>query len=69
MKFQYQAALGVSDTRGHMVKRPVLEVELMGVNGKKITTLGILDSGADTTTINLQYAHALGIRVDDSDQN
>lgn len=64
MKFKYLTASGPTDSRGKMVKRPMLEIELIGNGGKKINTLGLVDSGADTTMVNLQYADALGINVD-----
>ena len=68
MKFQYLVASGVLDTRGKMVKRPMLEIELLGKNGEKISALGHIDSGADTTTINMQYAEALGQYIDKTKQ-
>ena len=44
----------------------MLELELLSVDNKKINALGHIDSGADTTTINMQYASALGIKIEDS---
>jgi|SRR3989344_7056915 len=61
MKFNYLTASGVTDSRGKNVKRPLLEIELIGAGGKRLDVLGLIDSGADTTTMNMQYAHFLGI--------
>src|SRR3989344_3331689 len=68
MKFQYLIASGILDTRGKMVKRPMLEIELISKNGEKVPALGHIDSGADTTTINMQYAEALGLEIDKTKQ-
>lgn len=52
----------VTDSRGKMVKRPMLELELLDKDGKKLFgSLGLIDSGADTTMLNMQYALALGV--------
>lgn len=47
-----------------MVKRPVLSLLLKGKAGEQFEALGVIDSSADTTTLNLQYAEALGISLD-----
>jgi hypothetical protein len=47
-----------------MVKRPVLWLVLTGKNGEKIDVPAIIDSGADTTTLNIQYAKFLGLDLD-----
>lgn len=65
MKFKYTTA-GTSqgvllDSRGKAVKRPVLTLLLRGKGGEQFDTPAVIDSGADTTTVNLQYAKALGI--------
>lgn len=54
------------DSRGKMVKRPILNLEIMGKNGEKIEVVGVIDSGADTTTLNIQYADFLGVRLNPS---
>lgn len=56
--------MGVSDSRGKMVKRPMLELELLGTKGNKISGLGLVDSGADTTMLHIQYATAPGLILD-----
>lgn len=37
-----------------MVKRPMLELELVDKNGLKTNAIGLIDSGADTTMLNIQ---------------
>ena len=64
MKFKYLTTYGLVDTRGNTVRRPVVEIELLAENGKNIPALGHIDSGADTTTVNIQYAEALGVKID-----
>lgn len=71
MKFKYSSVFATNgtpllDSRGKMVKRPILNLEITGKNGEKIEVIGVLDSGADTTTLNIQYADFLGIRLTDS---
>ena len=61
MKFKYSVASGLQDTRGKMVKCPILELEIQDRNGQKIIVPAVIDSGADTTTLNSQYAKFLGI--------
>ena len=56
--------MGVNDSRGKIVKRPMLELDLVGLEGNKISVLGLVDSGADTTMLHIQYATALGITLD-----
>jgi len=64
MKFQYWTTSGVLDTRGKMVKRPMLELELSGKDGSKTNTIALIDSGADTAMVNIQYADFLGVKLD-----
>lgn len=61
MKFQYSTVANTFDTKGHFTKRPMLKLELTSENGKKIQVLGLVDSGADQTMVNIQYADFLGI--------
>lgn len=49
-----------------MVKRPTLKLGLVGTKGDNIEALGVIDSGADTTTLNIQYADFLGVTLDKS---
>ncbi|PIP29985.1 hypothetical protein COU12_01245 [Candidatus Jorgensenbacteria bacterium CG10_big_fil_rev_8_21_14_0_10_54_38] len=66
MRFQYWPAVGTFDSRGKLVKRPILELELIGEKGASISTIGVVDSGADTTTLNIQFAKALNIKLEES---
>lgn len=63
MKFQYTSTNGVKDCRGKLIKRPIIHIELSGENGEKIKTIGLIDSGADTSVLNVQFARALGINL------
>ena len=63
MKFAYSEVLGLKDSRGKNVKRPVVMLELKALDGSILEVPAVIDSGADTTTINLQYADALGIKL------
>ena len=62
MKFRYTSTL-TPDTQGRLVKRPVLKLELTTASGRKIYPIGLVDSGADLTLVNIQYAEELGIDV------
>ncbi len=62
MKFKYTSTL-TSDTKGHLLKRPVLKLELTTTSGRKIYPVGLVDSGADLTLVNIQYAKELGLDV------
>lgn len=62
MKFKYTSTL-VLDTKGRFVKRPMLKLELTIVGGRKIYPIGLVDSGADLTLVNIQYAKELGLDV------
>jgi hypothetical protein len=68
VKFRYTVASTpqgtLLDSRGKMVKRPVLSLLLKGKTGESFESLAVIDSGADTTTLNMQYAEALGIPLD-----
>ena len=47
---------------GNPIKRPLLKVELLDAAGDSLfDTQALVDSGADVTMINAQYALALGI--------
>jgi hypothetical protein len=59
MKFQYTTTIA-TNTKGKLAKRPLIELELVG-NSQTIHALGLIDSGADTTMMNLEYARVLGI--------
>ncbi len=66
MKFQYTTTLS-TNTKGKFTKRPLVELELIGKE-KNVTGLGLIDSGADTTLINIQYAQLLGINLESADK-
>lgn len=55
--------MGLKDSRGKIVKRPVIIIELIAKDGTILEVPALIDSGADTTTINKQYADALGIKL------
>lgn len=63
MKYQYTTTL-THDTKGRFIRRPLIELELLGRNSKSIKAFGLLDSGADTSLINIEYAKSLGIALD-----
>ena len=62
MKFKYTQSLA-TDSKGHFLSRPLLEVELLGPE-RNVTVLGLLDSGADMSLMNIRYAQVLGIALD-----
>jgi len=68
MKLKYSVAGtrsgALTDSRGKMVKRPVLWLVLTAKDGEKIDVPAVIDSGADTTTLNIQYAKFLGLDLD-----
>lgn len=72
MKFKYSVAGTrsgtITDSRGRMVKRPILWLVLTGKDGEKIDVPAVIDSGADTTTLNIQYAKFLGLDLDTTKQ-
>ena len=59
MKFQYTTTLA-TNTKGKLTKRPLIELELIGKD-RKLDVFGLIDSGADTTLMNIEYARELGI--------
>lgn len=67
MKFKYTIAGTpqgtLFDSRGKVVKRPVLSLLLRGKDGGRFEASAVIDSGADTTTLNIQYAEALGVSL------
>ncbi len=72
MKFKYSVASTrsgtLTDSRGRMVKRPIVWLSLAGKNGECVDVPAIIDSGADTSTINIQYADFMGIKFDNTRQ-
>ena len=59
MKFEYTPT-AARNTKGKLTKRPIVELELIG-KIENIHALGLIDSGADTTMMNIEYAKLLGI--------
>lgn len=41
----------------------MLKLELTTVGGRKIYPIGLVDSGADLTLVNIQYAKELGLDI------
>ncbi len=60
MKFKYLVSNSL-DTKKHFTKRPILKLELVTPDKRKIYAHGLIDSGADQTMVNIQYASILGI--------
>lgn len=60
MKFKYLTNQFAEDSKGNLVKRPVVEV-VLGYHGTEREALGIIDSGADMTTMSTSIAELLGI--------
>ena len=66
MKYNYTST-PVSDTRGRLIKRPM--VEIMIRNGKKsLKAFALIDSGADSTLMHKDYADFLGIDLTDAEK-
>lgn len=63
MKFDYLTVSGALDSKGRLVKRPILPLEITTSDGQTLGAFGLLDSGADTTTLNIEYAEALGVTL------
>lgn len=62
MKFQYTTTIA-TNTKGKLTKRPIIELEIIGKT-QALNALGLIDSGADTVLMNLEYAKVLGIDLD-----
>lgn len=63
MKYKYTSTPTFSEN-GRIVKRPLVEIEMAGKE-RKVNAVGLLDSGADSTLVNIQYAKVLGIVLDE----
>jgi len=59
MKYQY-APVYNPDTKQKLKKRPVVEIELFGKTST-VKTLALIDSGADRSLFNIQFAKEVGI--------
>jgi hypothetical protein len=66
MKFQYTTTLS-TNTKGKLTKRPILELELIGKK-ESLNVLGLIDSGADTTMVNIDYAKVLGVDLEKAEK-
>lgn len=66
MKFQYTTTTS-TNTKGKLTKRPIIEIEIVGLK-ESVTALGLIDSGADTTMMNIEYAKLLGIDLDKAEK-
>ena len=64
MKYQYTATPS-NNTKGKLTKRPIVELEIIGKNDT-LNALGLIDSGADTTMMNIEYAKVLGIDLENA---
>jgi len=62
MKFKYTTTM-TSDTKGRLVRRPLIELNILG-GDKLVKAFGLIDSGADTTLMNIEYAKRAGIILD-----
>lgn len=62
MKFRYSQTLSTR-LDGRFKFRPIIKIELIG-DKEKIQAFGLIDSGADNIMLNVQYAKALGIKLD-----
>lgn len=67
MKIKYTPFF-TSDTKGRFTKRPMLKLELTLKDGRVINPLGLVDSGADQTMVNIAYAKELGIDLTNAPQ-
>lgn len=64
MRFSYTPT-AATNTKARLIKRPLLELELIG-RGQSLKAFALIDSGADITMMNLEYAHELGLSLDES---
>ncbi|HEY4483079.1 MAG TPA: retropepsin-like aspartic protease [Candidatus Paceibacterota bacterium] len=65
MKYKYFTVSEVFDTQGRHTKRPIVEVELVNqkMGEKDYPAFALIDSGADTTMMNIAYAQLLGVKT------
>jgi predicted aspartyl protease len=64
-KFQYTQSLALN-TQGDLTMRPMMALEIVLKDGKKVFPLALIDSGADQTMVNIQYAEKMGIDLSNS---
>ena len=61
MKYKYLISLNKDPNKPHF-RRPIVDVELFGPNGG-ISTIALVDSGADYCLFNVEFAKAIGIDI------
>ena len=61
MKYKYLTSINRVPNKPHF-RRPIVDVELFGPKGS-IPTIALLDSGADFSLFNIEYAKAIGIDI------
>lgn len=67
MKYSYSVAFP-SDPSHPAFRRPIVEVTLFGPSENFIKTLALVDSGADYSLFNIEFARKLGIDLSFSDR-
>ncbi|MEK7174059.1 MAG: hypothetical protein AAB759_00150 [Patescibacteria group bacterium] len=65
MKFRFTPLANLLDSSGHLVKRPMLILETRTKEGRIIEVPALVDSGADKTQVNYEYAEILGAKLGD----
>ncbi len=63
MKYKYTQSL-TENIRGGYTQRPLIEIEIIGEEGVSVVA-GLIDSGADSNLMNIQYAKDAGIPLDE----
>jgi hypothetical protein len=63
MKFEYRSVANALDSKGRMIKRPVLILEFATKDGRICEVPALVDSGADRTQVNFEYADMLGVKL------
>jgi len=62
MKYGYTLTLN-TNIKGGYTKRPLIEIEIIGERGET-PAHGLIDSGADSVMMNIQYAKDVGVQLD-----
>jgi hypothetical protein len=61
MKYKYLTSINSVPNKAHY-RRPIVDVEIFGPKGS-IPTIALLDSGADFSLFNIEYAKAIGVDI------
>lgn len=61
MKYKYLTSINRVPNKPHF-RRPIVDVELFGPKGS-IPTIALLDSGADFSLFNIEYAKTIGVDI------